>query len=217
MFTVFAVCAAVGGTIMVCQVVLLLVGLGDSHAADHVGDFDTPDGGDFDAGDFDAGADDLATEHHSADDGGDHRLDTDWLFGVISVRTVVAAIAFFGLAGLAGVTSGWSPGWTLAVAIASGVAAMYIVHWVMQSLYRLRADGTVQIQGAVGQVGTVYLRIPGENSGTGKVTIRLQTRSMEFLARTAGEPLPTGARVLVTGVVGPDTLQVAPAAETADV
>jgi len=80
-------------------------------------------------------------------------------------------------------------------------------------LYSLNAEGNVHIERAVGLPASVYLRIPGKRSGTGKVTVKLQDRTMEYLAMTEGGALPTGAPVMVVGVIGPDTLEVAPAPE----
>jgi hypothetical protein len=60
----------------------------------------------------------------------------------------------------------------------------------------------------VGQRGTVYLRVPGGRSGTGKIQFNLQNRTVEYLAVTAGEELPTGTKVIVVGVVDPTTLEV---------
>jgi hypothetical protein len=60
----------------------------------------------------------------------------------------------------------------------------------------------------VGQHGSVYLRIPGNNSGNGKIQINLQNRTMDYLAVTSGPELPTGTKVVVVGIVNPTTLEV---------
>jgi hypothetical protein len=62
----------------------------------------------------------------------------------------------------------------------------------------------------VGQCGTVYLPIPGQKSGRGKVQINLQNRTMEYPAVTAQDSLPTGSKVVVVGVIGSDTIEVLP-------
>ena len=59
--------------------------------------------------------------------------------------------------------------------------------------------------------GTVYLRIPAHRAGSGKVTVELRDRTMEYEAITSDDELLTGAKVVVTGVVGPDTVEVEPA------
>ena len=83
MTTIYLFTALIGGTVLVCQFVLTLIGLGDTgfDLAD-----DVPDSADVDlaeAGDFEGGGDDAS--HGST-----------WLFGVISFRTLVAAFTFFG-------------------------------------------------------------------------------------------------------------------------
>ena len=85
-----------------------------------------------------------------------------------------------------------------------------MVAFVMRSLHRLRADGTARIDRSVGKNGTVYLPIPGGNAGTGKVTLNVQNRTVEYQAVTPDQTLPTGAHVVVTAVVGPNTVEVVP-------
>jgi hypothetical protein len=180
---------------------MTLMGLGGEHGDMGGGD------GHFEFGHGDAAGADGHDVHTSAHG-------SNWLFGVITFRTMVAAVAFFGLGGLAGQYAAWEPGKTMLLAIAGGVGAMFLVHWVMRSLFYLSEDGTVRIQEAVGQIGSVYLRIPGERSGVGKVTVNVQGRSMEFEAVTAHAALPTGSRVVVTHVLDGETVEVAPATET---
>ncbi len=143
-----------------------------------------------------------------------HHVDSSWLFGVISVRTVVAALAFFGLAGLAAQQAEASKLTTLVVAVASGVVAMYVVYWVMRGLASMKSDGTARIQRAVGKHATVYVPIPGGESGAGKIQMSLQNRTMEYLAMTSGEKLSSGTKVVVVGLITPTTLEVQPVLET---
>ena len=192
MTTIFLVCAAVGGTVLGFQVLMTLVGLGGDAL-----DIDLPDDVDADI-DADVDFDGDATVHHGS----------SWLFGVISFKTLVAAMTFFGLAGLAANSTGASQPVVLVIAVAAGVGAMYGVYWLMQMLYRLKAEGTAKIQRAIGRHATVYLRIPGRQSGTGKIQINLQKRTMEYFAMTAGDELPTGAKVVVVDVITPTTVEV---------
>ncbi len=204
MVMVYAICAAIGGTILVCQFVMTLLGLGHGHGDLGGGDVHFDLGHDAGMGDADA--------HTGHDAQADH-VSSNWLFGVITFRTVVAALAFFGLAGLAGEEVEWPRAQTLLVAVASGAAAMFVVHWTLQGLHRLQADGTVHIKSAVGRTGSVYLRVPANRAGAGKVTVSVQGRSMEFQAMTSREAIPTGNRVVVTGVLDRETLEVEPVAE----
>jgi hypothetical protein len=145
----------------------------------------------------------------------DGHVSSNWLFGVITFRTMVAALAFFGLGGLAAEYATWERGSTMLLALACGAAAMFLVHGIMRGLHRLSEDGTVRIGSSVGEIGSVYLRIPGQRSGVGKVTVNVQGRSMEFEAVTSHAALPTGARVIVTDVLDGETVEVAPVTEAA--
>jgi len=202
----FIACAALGGTLMIAQFLLTMIGLGHHDAGfDHDFSGDVGHGLGNDLSDH-AGAHDAAHAH------GDHG---NWFFKAISIRTLVAAMAFFGLCGLAAVKADLPFPQPLLIALACGAAAMYGVYFIMQSLYRLKADGTERIARAIGAEGTVYLSIPARNAGPGKIHFSLQNRLVEYQAVTAGESLPTGAKVVVVGLVGPDTVVVEPAPQIA--
>ena len=208
MTTLFMICALFGGTLLVCQTVLTLIGLSGDH--DLFGD-----GGDHDFG-HDMGGHDAGGDAHSADQPNSTvHHDSTWFFGIVTLRTVVAALTFFGLAGMAAKSSEVSPIPTLAIAVLSGFAAMVAVHWMMKQISRLKADGSVRIDRAVGMTGTVYLKIPGHLGGAGKIQLNLQNRTVELSAWTDRAEIATGATVTVTRIVGPDSVEVALASASA--
>src|SRR6185369_10020041 len=96
-----------------------------------------------------------------------------------------------------------------------GLAAMYGVYFLMRGLYQLTADGTERIASAVGQEASVYLTIPAQHKGKGKIHVPVQNRLLEYEAETGGEKLPTGTRVVVVAVLGPACVEVEPILETA--
>jgi hypothetical protein len=200
MSTVFIMCAIVGGTILVCQFVMTLIGLGGD-SFDLVGDI--PDGDIGDIGDMEAG------EHHGS----------TFMFGIISFKTVVAASTFFGLTGMAARSGGLEPAFLqLLIAVVGGGVALVIVHWMMRTLFNLGQSGTLQISNTLGKTATVYIPIPGDNAGTGKVQIKVQDRLAEFAATTStGDKLITGAKVVVVDVIDGSTLHVEPLNKTEEV
>lgn len=210
---VFIVCAAIGGTILIIQFLMTLIGLG-GHAFDVDMPADIGHGfGGFGDVHIGAGHDAIGDVHV------DHPGDIDdssaaihhgstWLFSVLSFRTVVAALAFFGLAGLAAQSANASTPNVILISVGAGAAAMFAVYWMMRGIQSLQAEGTVRLSRAVGQHGNVYLRIPATRSGSGKVQFSLQNRTMEYLAITSGPEIPTGAKVVVVGVINPTTLEV---------
>lgn len=203
---VYSVSAVIGGTILFCQFLMTLLGMGHDVPSDMPDDVPH----DFHVG-HDGGADHGATHdtgHHEAgQQGAGHHATTSFI-RMLTFRTVVAALTFFGLAGLAGNSAALPGELTFFMALAAGGAAMYGVHLLMQTLKQLRADGTVRIERAVGRPGTVYLRIPPNKSGVGKIQVNVQNRTMEYEAMTAHDPLPVGAKVVVVNVLGPDTVEV---------
>lgn len=198
MQTLFLVCAIVGGTLLVCQFLLGLLGFGHHDLGGH---------------DFQAEAPhDVGHDHdgHAHEQEHDHGY-SSWFTGVLTFRSLVAALTFFGMAGMAATAENLEPRLSLLLALAAGAAALFLVAFLMRSLSRLRADGTARIDRSVGQTGTVYLSIPGRNSGMGKVHLKLQNRTVEYRAVTAVDELPTGSLVVVVSVSGPGTVEVAPA------
>jgi len=202
MTTLFLACALFGGTLLICQSLLTLIGMSGDHDLTHDGvehDFSHDAGGHELSGETNGEAHDLASSaHHSS----------TWFFGVVTFRTAVAALTFFGLAGMAAQTSDVAPLPSLVIGVMAGLAAMYGVHWMLKQISRLRADGSVRIDNAVGMTGTVYLRIPGHLGGAGKIQLNLQNRTVELSAWTDRSEIATGASVLVTRVVGPDSVEV---------
>ena len=142
----------------------------------------------------------------------DADVDVDADFDVegigVSFRTVVAFIAFFGVAGMAATKAGLGTALTLLVAVLSGSLAFWLVGLAMLQLSRLRSSGTVDIHNAVGVEGKIYLTVPKKRSGSGKVTIPIQGRTLQFRAITSGPELKTGELCRVVSVQGGDTLEV---------
>ncbi len=197
----YAYCAAIGAALLVGQFLLSLVGW-SAH------DLDAGHGLDF------HGTDGLHADGHSEPfDRGGH-----WFVGFLSFRAIVTAFAVFGLVGL-GLSREFSPprpAATFVIALAAGGAMMYSVAWLLRMLYSLRSDGTVRIERAVGLPGFTYLTIPAKKTGTGKVTVKIQNRTMEYAAVTAGDEIPTGTAVVVQAVLNPQVIEVALAAAVSE-
>ena len=182
MSTLYLVCALVGGGLVLVQLVLGLLGL--DHDAPH--DVHVDHGGH-------AGA------HHDGAATGLH---------LASLRALAAGVAFFGLTGY-GLQRAGTAGWlALVAALAAGGVALVIVALLLRAMLRLESDGTVRIENALGQAATVYIPIPGEKAGAGKISLSVQGRLVEYQAVTPEATLPTGAAVTVVDVVAPDTLEV---------
>ena len=217
MGTLFLVAAVVGGTILVCQFALTLLGLGHDGGGlgHHLG-------GDF-HGDAHVGGG-FHVDHASGGGTGDHaggghadsnqHTESGRAFSVISFRTLVAATAFFGVSGSAAMSAGYAATTSLVLAVMVGVAAMYGMYWLMRSIASLNSSGNERISNAVGRPATVYISIPAMRLGAGKVQLSMQNRIVEYQAITDdAQPLKTGETVEVIGVAGNDTVCVRRAAQ----
>lgn len=176
--------------VFLIQMTLTLIGLGDTDA-----------GGD--AGNLDAGGADLG------DTDGD-TMDTGGAIQLFTIRNTVNFLLGIGWGGVC--LSSVIPNRLLLAlaAILCGcvmVAAFIIMY---RQLMRLESNGSYRIGESVGQVCEVYLRIPANRSGSGKVQVSFHGSVQELPAQTEGEAIPSGTKVRVAEVVDGSLLIVAP-------
>jgi hypothetical protein len=197
--TLFLTCLAIGGVVLVAQLVLSLVGIGGEHADGHAG--------------FDK---ELA--HGPVHGPGAHQgSGSDALMGLhlFSVRSISAAVAFFGVGGLAARAVGFPAPLAALVGLVTGIAASVATAAAMRAMLRLEHDSTVRLAGAVGAPATVYVPVPGAGGGAGKVLLTLQGRTVECQAVTSdSRVLPTGTAVTVVDVRAADLVEVVPTPPT---
>ena len=183
MSTVFLYCAAIGGTLLVLQFLMLLLGAG---------------------GDHDTGS-------HPAGSTGDVGHDQSAFLKLFSVQTISTFGTFFGLVGLATDGLAWSPLAVAGAASLAGVAALWCVARLMRGLSALQSQGNVDLQNAVGHNANVYLRVPPAGQGHGRVMVQVQGRTVECTAVSRGLEIPTGSEVRVVQRLDDDILVVEPA------
>jgi hypothetical protein len=211
--SLFSITALVGGTVLAFQFVMMLLGLGhDGDGSNVSGGHDVSTDGDFDGAlDGDVNLEDGGFETDASLDHGDlaaHQF--HWFYEMLSLRTISAALTFFGLVGKTLLAYGHSPAATLVYALLAGGAAMYVVYWLFKQVYKLQNAGNENVRHAIGLPATVYVPIPAGRAGTGKVMFRLQDRTVEYQAVT-NEPsrLATGEKVVIVGIVSAGTVRVA--------
>lgn len=189
---VYAFIALPATLILVIQSVMVLFGLGH-------------DGADMDHGDMGHGGMDLGHAHadhdHGASDG----------FALFSIRGLLAFLSVGGWTGIVLDGAGASAAVTILVSLVAGLAAMYLVALLFRMAAKLQSSGNLDFNNAVGKSAKVYIPIPANEAGTGKVTLTLQERFVECDALTRStRGLKTGEFVRITGIVGENTLIVEP-------
>ena len=180
---VYWVVALVTSLVFIIQMVLTFIGIGDADSdVDFGGDADFSDGDTLDTG----GAMQLFTIRNFIN----FLLGLGWggvcLYSVIP-NTIVLTI----------------------VAILVGVLFVYIFLIIYRQLRKLERNGAYHIDDCVGQTVDVYLTIPANRSGMGKVQISFSGSVQELSALTDSDtPLRSGSKVRVTEVIDGTTVLV---------
>lgn len=160
--------------------------------------------GDVDTGGADAGFDGVA-------DGSADSMDHAGAMHLLSIRNVFYFLLGFGWTGV----SLWNaiPNRLLLGAVALLVGCLFVGLFllILRQMMRLQSNGAFDINDAVGRICDVYLRIPANMQGLGKVQISIGGSVQELDARTSGEQIPSGAKVRVLRVVDNRVLEVEPA------
>lgn len=213
-------------TFMLAQLTMTLIGLGgpeggaegeledggDAHEAPlELSDGSSAEAHDIDISDNEPGdMHDLTTIHSEQHDmvhhpgTQDHSLsEHESLIGfkMLTIRSIVALLVGFSWTSLALLE--WNTPGVLALAGggAVGFGLMVLVAAIMSWISRLKESGNVSLQKAIGQLGSVYIPIPGGKSGSGKIQMVIQGRLRELDAVTYDEDkLPTGTDVIIVAV-----------------
>ena len=95
------------------------------------------------------------------------------------------------------------------IATLVGIALVAIVMYLFRLLAKMQASGNIDVNTmAVGCTGKVYLTIPGERKGVGKVQISINNSVREYEALTDGDTIKTDTSIKVVEVINDSTLLV---------
>lgn len=101
--------------------------------------------------------------------------------------------------------------WLIIVSVLVGVVLVALVMYLFKWLSSMQQSGNINLfKAAVGCNGSVYLTIPGQRAGEGKVQLSINNSVREYSAVTDGDTLRTGAQIRVVEVLSPDTVLVEP-------
>ena len=190
---VFLYTAAPFTVVLLIQAVLAFIGLGGGSDMDADGSMDAD--ADFDAdSDMDADTDAGADQQSGSKTPG---------FRFFSIQGIVAFFCIFGWTGYALSQTALPDVPVILIATAAGFAAMLLLGLMFHAVRRLQASGNLRYSNAVGSEAEVYIPIPPQRTGRGKVMVMVQQRLIEAEALT-DEPqkLRTGEVVRVVGNIG---------------
>lgn len=86
------------------------------------------------------------------------------------------------------------------IAFLIGIAFVAVFFFIIQQIGKLSEDNSFQISNTVNQIGSVYLSIPEQKSGRGKVQISIKGAFHELDAVTENERIKTNEIVRIIGV-----------------
>lgn len=127
---------------------------------------------------------------------------------LFSVRSFVNFFVGFGWAGIGFYNLIPQPWLLYVIAAVIGCFFVWLYFFIRRQTMRLQSDGSINVKKCIGSHCDVYLRIPAENSGTGKVQISINGSIHEYSAVTKGALLPSGSRVRVVDVMDNDVFVV---------
>ncbi|MBN2388143.1 MAG: NfeD family protein [Anaerolineales bacterium] len=187
------VCAIGGGTLFLLRTIMVMIGIGGDHDISDIGD----------TGDVPM---DIPHDAH-ADAAGDHADAADVSFKFASLQGLTAFFTIFGLVGLALVQLEWHVLLTFLGASAAGILAVWILGMLFMQMKRLQSEGTLDIQNAIGQTGSVYLTIPEGGSGQVRVPVQGSLHIMDAVS-TNKKKISTGEGIRVVGITADNLLVV---------
>ncbi len=210
LFVQIMFCVAIPATlILLIQTIMIILGFGHDGAGVNPSDTSGIDGFDGADGGFDGSTDvDMSFD---ADGGTD--IDTNVNYGdgsspgdigtmnFFTIQGMITLLCVFGWAAIITYNASGIPWLSVVVGAVLGIAAMYGVAKLLWLSKKLAQNGTLNVKNLLGASGTVYLVIPADGEGTGKVNVTSGERLVEFDAITdSGESLPYGTPVRVIDI-----------------
>ena len=127
------------------------------------------------------------------------------------VRSIIAFFTFFGWTGVFVLNAGGSVLAAVGIASLSGFIAMFVVAYMLFLFSKLGEDGTVDLNEAIYNTGEVYLSIPANKNGTGKIHLKVKGSLRELDAVSDGDAIPTGVPIRVVEILNENIVLVEPA------
>lgn len=138
----------------------------------------------------------------------DHDTGIDFQF--LTLKNLVAFFTIFGWAGIACIDGGLGIGKTVIISSISGFIMMSIMASIIYFMGKLTDSGTLNMNNAIGKVGSVYLPIPAKRNGLGKIQVKVQgLRTLDAMTDYE-EEIKTGAVVDVVEILNNEILVVKP-------
>ena len=123
-------------------------------------------------------------------------------FQFLSLKNIVAFFTVFGWSGIGFINAGMAPWLVVFLAAICGLLMMLAMAALFYFMSKLAENGTLKMKSAVGKLGEVYLVIPGNRGGMGKVQLNVQgsLRTLDAMTDDAAA-IPTNSIIEVLDVI----------------
>ncbi len=130
---------------------------------------------------------------------------------IISFKSIMSFVMMFGWAGIISMAFDLKIGFTILVAVLTGLVSLIAVASLLYFITKMQYSGTMEIENAIGKVGSVVLKIPPKKQGTGQVQINVQgsLRTLDAMTEEK-EQISSGTQIQVIDVQEDGVLIVIP-------
>lgn len=139
-------------------------------------------------------------------DGGDADFDSSMdndstPFQLFSLRNLINFMLGFGWTGITFYNKISSTTLLIIVSTLVGIGFVLLFFFIIKQILKLTEDNTLKMSDLIGKVGKVYIPVPENLSGIGKIQISVKGSVHELDAMTEEmEKIPTGTSIQVSGL-----------------
>jgi hypothetical protein len=143
-----------------------------------------------------------------ADFAGDMEVSDHGSFQLFSVRNLVNFLLSFSWSGITLYNTIGNNTVLIIVSFLIGASFVALFFFVMRALHGMSEDNTFKLTNAVGKTASVYISIPAQKKGTGKVQVSVNGSVHEIEAITEHEKIDSGSMVRVNEIINNNILLV---------
>jgi len=139
---------------------------------------------------------------------GPDTMDLGGSISLFSIKNLVNAIVGFGWGGVCLSSVITNPIILCLASIVVGALFVAMFFFIKKQTKKLESNGAFKIEKCKGKIVDVYLRIPENKTGKGKVQVSFDGSIQELDALTNGSVISSGKKVKVVGIVDATTVLV---------
>lgn len=121
-------------------------------------------------------------------------------FQLFSLRNLINFLLGFSWGGISFYSTIANSTILILVALAIGISFLVLFFIIMREIQKLGEDNSFRISDTLNNTAEVYLPIPGNLTGKGKILISVKGSMRELDAMTSQEKIPTGSMVKIVKV-----------------